>query len=65
MTANKKILSQLELLEAMADGLKEECYKLRESLGVVSTTPTARKGKYSASLAKVMAKREKLINKRA
>jgi hypothetical protein len=63
---NQKILKELDQLEALADTVKERCYRLRETLGVVSTTPTGRKARYAASSAKVLANRNRNIqNKRS
>ncbi|RYY49990.1 MAG: hypothetical protein EOO06_05290 [Chitinophagaceae bacterium] len=61
----KKILSLVELAESQASATLETCYQIRESLGVVSTTPAARKGKYAKTIANVLAKREKLIQSTA
>lgn len=59
-----QIIKELDLLEAMADSMKQRAISLREQLGVVSTTPTSRKGKYAESIAKCLANRNKTINKR-
>ena len=57
---NEKILNRIQALKASAMLLFEEATSLERELAGVST-PAVRKGRYAASTAKVLAKRNKTI----
>jgi hypothetical protein len=61
MTTEKKILKMIESTEAAAQHFIEEATNLKKMLGVVSTSPTTRKGKPSTVAAKVVSNRNKKI----